>query len=111
MSASTRARERDNIGRRRGGRRDGRRLRVNTPGFSAITRTNHTAQLQFIEDARRLGVTEPQPPLQQGHAGLLLSANDLNTLLDELLLFSGRLREGRRGKRRSAGDSSRTVRR
>ena len=59
----------------------------NIARFGAFARADDAAIFQFIHDARGAGVAEAQAALQQGDAGLLFAADDLDALLDDFLIL------------------------
>src|SRR5579862_9697132 len=62
-------------------------INQDVPRFRALAWADDATVLQFVHDARRAGVAQPQPPLQQRDARLLFAADDLHALLDQLLVF------------------------
>ena len=51
-------------------------------------RREHAGVVQLVDDARRTTVSDSEAPLQQRDAGLLLAADDLDALLDEILVLA-----------------------
>src|SRR6516162_6311538 len=56
--------------------------------FSAFARTQNTALLQNINDARSARIAESQAALQQRSGGAFFLPNDLKALLDQLFIFA-----------------------
>src|SRR6476659_7214213 len=57
--------------------------------FGALAGTQNTALLQDINDARRLCITESQPPLEQRSGRAFFLSNDLDTFFDQLFILGG----------------------
>src|SRR5262245_13880737 len=59
----------------------------NISGLSPLAGPDNAAILQFVHNASGAAITETQPPLQERDAGLLLTANDLDALLNNAFVF------------------------
>src|ERR1035437_4032456 len=55
--------------------------------LGAIARTDNAAVLKLIHDAGDAAIAEAQAALEEGDAGLLFAADDLDALLDDLFVF------------------------
>src|SRR3954462_15502102 len=55
--------------------------------FSPFAWTDYASTLQFVHNPSRPSVAEAKPSLHKRNAGLLLTADDLHTLLDEVFIF------------------------
>ena len=56
-------------------------------GLGAPARADDAAVLQLVHDPRGSAIAQAQAALQQGHAGLLLAADDLDAVLDDLFVL------------------------
>ena len=55
--------------------------------FGAFAGADDAAVFEFVHDARGAAVAQAQAALEQGDAGLLLAADDLDALLDDFLVL------------------------
>ena len=57
------------------------------PRLGTLARTDNSTILKFIHDAGGTTVAQPQSALKERHARLLLAADDLDALLNDLLVL------------------------
>src|ERR1017187_8399179 len=55
--------------------------------FLAVARADNPAILQFIHDASGAAIAKAQAALEEGDAGLLFAADDLDAVLDDLFVL------------------------